>query len=64
MDRLPFKKEEQEARAADMPGNEIRRDECTTIADEAKPEFIDTLLKQHCYLYDKVNGTYAEPSVR
>ena len=52
------------ALAADVPGYEKRRDEWTTLADEAKPAFIDTFLNEHGYLYDYVNGTYADPSVR
>ena len=52
------------ALAADVPGYEKRREEWTTLADQAKPAFIDTFLNEHGYLYDYVNGTYADPSVR
>ena len=34
------------------------------IADALKPAFIDTFLNDYGYLYDYVNGQYAEPSVR
>ena len=36
----------------------------TAIAEELKPAFVDTFLNDYGYLYDYVNGTYAEPSVR
>ena len=34
------------------------------IAEELKPAFIDTFLNDYGYLYDYVNGSYADPSVR
>ncbi|MDE5822817.1 MAG: amylo-alpha-1,6-glucosidase [Paramuribaculum sp.] len=33
-------------------------------AEKMKPEFINTFLNDYEYLYDYVNGTYADPSVR
>ncbi len=33
-------------------------------AEKLKPAFIDTFLNDYGYLYDYVNGTYADPSVR
>ncbi len=33
-------------------------------AEKLKPTFIDTFLNDYGYLYDYVNGTYADPSVR
>ena len=49
------------ALAADVPGYEKRRDEWTTLADEAKPAFIDTFLNEHGYLYDYVQRHIRRP---
>ena len=34
------------------------------LTDQLKPAFIDTFLNDYGYLYDYVNGSYADPSVR
>ena len=36
----------------------------TAIADRCKASFVDVFLNDYGYLYDYVNGTYADPSVR
>lgn len=40
------------------------RERWLATADLLKPAFIDTFLNGYGYLYDYVNGTYADPSVR
>ena len=40
------------------------RQRWTSIAEKMKQPFIDTVLNDYGYLYDYVNGTYADPSVR
>ena len=40
------------------------RQRWTSIAEKMKQPFIDTFLNDYGYLYDYVNGTYADPSVR
>lgn len=48
-------------------GNEAyaaRRDAWLAEADKMKQPFIDTFLNESGYLYDFVDGTYADPSVR
>ena len=34
------------------------------IADKAKPAFVEMFLNDYGYLYDYVDGQYADPSVR
>ncbi len=41
-----------------------RRERWIENAEIMKPAFIDTFLNGYGYLYDYVNGTYADPSVR
>lgn len=41
-----------------------RREEWTAIADRLAPAFTDCFLNEAGYLYDYVDGTFAEPSVR
>lgn len=41
-----------------------RREEWLALAEKAKGAFIDTFLNEHGYLYDYVNGNYADLSVR
>ena len=36
----------------------------TALAEKLKPAFTDTFLNDYGYLYDYVDGTYADPSVR
>ena len=53
--------------AALAEGNEdlaARRDTWLTEAEKMKQPFIDTFLNESGYLYDFVDGTFAEPSVR
>ncbi len=48
-------------------GNEayaVRREAWLAEADKMKQPFIDTFLNESGYLYDFVDGTYADPSVR
>ena len=48
-------------------GNESmakRRERWIEYAEKMKPSFIDTFLNDYGYLYDYVNGSYADPSVR
>ncbi len=40
------------------------RQQWVDTAEKLKPAFIDTFLNDYGYLYDYVNGTYADPSVR
>lgn len=40
------------------------RERWQQLADRCRQSFIDTFLNDYGYLYDYVNGTYAEPSVR
>ena len=50
-----------------LEGNESlsgRREAWTAAAEKMKQPFIDTFLNESGYLYDFVDGTYAEPSVR
>lgn len=41
-----------------------RREEWQAVADRMAPAFTDCFLNEAGYLYDYVDGTYAEPSVR
>jgi predicted glycogen debranching enzyme len=41
-----------------------RRKRWIEYAELTKPSFVETFLKDYGYLYDYVNGTYADPSVR
>lgn len=41
-----------------------RRERWIKNAEIMKPVFVDTFLNDYGYLYDYVNGTYADPSVR
>ena len=41
-----------------------QRETWHTIAEQAKTSFVDTFLNDHGYLYDYVNGTYADLQVR
>ncbi len=41
-----------------------RREQWEAIAEKCRTAFIDTFLNDYGYLYDYVNGTYADPSVR
>lgn len=41
-----------------------RREEWTAVADRLAPAFTDCFLNEAGYLYDYVDGTFAEPSVR
>ncbi len=41
-----------------------RRNRWNEQAEKMKPAFIDTFLNDYGYLYDYVNGTHADPSVR
>ena len=42
----------------------LRRERWIEYADKMKQPFIDMFLNDYGYLYDYVNGTYADPSVR
>ena len=46
------------------PSMVSRRERWIQHAETMKPAFIDTFLNDYGYLYDYVNGTYADPSVR
>ncbi|MDE5683250.1 MAG: amylo-alpha-1,6-glucosidase [Muribaculaceae bacterium] len=50
--------------AETMPELEERRNTWLAEAEKMKKPFIDTFLNESGYLYDYVDGTYAEPSVR
>ena len=50
--------------AETMPELEERRNAWLAEAEKMKKPFIDTFLNESGYLYDYVDGTYAEPSVR
>ena len=53
--------------AALAEGNEelsARREEWLAVAEKMKPAFVDMFLNDYGYLYDYVNGSYADPSVR
>lgn len=41
-----------------------RRERWLALAETCKSSFVDTFLNDYGYLYDYVNGTYADPSVR
>jgi predicted glycogen debranching enzyme len=41
-----------------------RRQNWLAIAEKIKTSFVDTFLNDYGYLYDYVNGNYADPSVR
>ncbi len=45
-------------------GYETRREQWLTLAEQAKPSFIDTFLNDYGYLYDYVNGHYSDLAVR
>ncbi len=47
-----------------MADVEEERAKWLETADKMKPAFIDAFLNDYGYLYDYVNGTYADPSVR
>lgn len=47
-----------------VPEMELRRERWLKSAGLLKPAFVDTFLNDYGYLYDYVNGTYADPSVR
>ncbi len=49
---------------AEQPDMEADREKWLGIAEKLKPTFIDTFLNGYGYLYDYVNGSYADPSVR
>ncbi len=50
--------------AENKPGLAERRDAWLAEAEKMKKPFVDTFLNESGYLYDYVDGTYAEPSVR
>ena len=50
--------------AEDMPGVGEFREAWLAQAEKMKKPFVDTFLNESGYLYDYVDGTYAEPSVR
>ncbi len=52
------------ALAEEHQGYESRREAWTAQAEKMKKPFIDTFLNEAGYLYDFVDGTYADPSVR
>ncbi|MDE5744752.1 MAG: amylo-alpha-1,6-glucosidase [Paramuribaculum sp.] len=47
-----------------MPELDAERAKWLETAEKMKPEFINAFLNDYGYLYDYVNGTYADPSVR
>ncbi|MDE6460308.1 MAG: amylo-alpha-1,6-glucosidase [Paramuribaculum sp.] len=47
-----------------IPELEAERAKWLETAEKMKPEFINAFLNDYGYLYDYVNGTYADPSVR
>lgn len=48
----------------DVPEYAERRQRWAAEADKLKQPFVDTFLNESGYLYDYVDGTFAEPSVR
>ena len=48
----------------EQPEMDAKREEWTKIADTLKDSFVKTFLNDYGYLYDYVNGNYADPSVR
>lgn len=52
------------ALAENHPGYEARREAWLAEADKMKKPFVDTFLNEAGYLYDFVDGNYADPSVR
>ena len=46
------------------PDLEAERAKWLAVAEKMKPEFVNAFLNDYGYLYDYVNGTYADPSVR
>lgn len=50
--------------AADVPGLEDSVKRWTDAADKMKQPFVDTFLNDGGYLYDYVDGNFADPSVR
>jgi len=48
----------------EMPEMKEKHDQWTSIAERLKYSFVDTFLNDYGYLYDYVNGHYADPSVR
>lgn len=49
---------------ADVPEMANKVDEWMHLSDKVKPAFVDTFLSDYGYLYDYVNGTYTDLSVR
>lgn len=47
-----------------MPDLQAERAKWLETAEKMKPAFVDAFLNDYGYLYDYVNGTYADPSVR
>lgn len=47
-----------------VDGYSSRRENWLTIAEQAKPSFINTFLNDYGYLHDYVNGSYSEMAVR
>ena len=52
------------ALAENKPELAERRQDWLTAAEKMKQPFVDTFLNESGYLYDYVDGTFAEPSVR
>lgn len=52
------------AMAENLPELDERRQAWLNQAEKMKKPFVDTFLNESGYLYDYVDGTYAEPSVR
>ncbi len=50
--------------AENLPELDERRQAWLNQAEKMKKSFVDTFLNESGYLYDYVDGTYAEPSVR
>ena len=48
----------------DRNDTDADRQRWLSVAETLKPAFISTFLNDYGYLYDYVNGTYADPSVR
>ncbi|MBO4995352.1 MAG: glycogen debranching enzyme family protein [Muribaculaceae bacterium] len=49
---------------SEQPDEAANREKWLGIAEKLKGAFVDTFLNGYGYLYDYVNGTYADPSVR
>jgi predicted glycogen debranching enzyme len=48
----------------DNPELQAKAERWTAVAEQMRQPFVDTFLNDYGYLYDYVNGTFADPSVR